>query len=105
MAFHGKVGMSDYQITCVTKAIDKSGEHGHIVVVGTAEAKYFAVSEVERKMRQGDTFRTRNVSAGTSAEVEPYTCSGCGTRTLRSVADGIRSDNLDKLNPCMVMGT
>jgi Protein of unknown function (DUF3892) len=98
--------MSDYHVTCVTKSMPRPDEHGHIIVVGTADGKYFAVSEVERKIRrEGDAFYTLSASTGKRADVEPYVCPDCHLLTVRSTADGIQDNNLDNLNPCIVTRT
>lgn len=59
-----------------------------------------SLSEVLTLIDRGDTFHTVSVSTGKVARVVPVTCDQCGGRIIRSTADAVADNNLDKLPDC-----
>lgn len=96
---HGRVKMSEYLITCVTKTARTTTGHQHIASVGIGGTG-FTVAQIYHLMDQGHTFRTASVSTGREAAVAKYHSDCCDLDTLRSYSDGIWDNNLDNLPAC-----
>lgn len=96
----------DYRIICtVQEPLSVPTAHAHIVEVGTgtSSANYnrrWTVDQVYTAMADGHTFHTFGTSSGIRAEVEPFKCSHCGRKTLRSKGDVAEDNNLDNLPRC-----
>ena len=89
--------LSEYLITCVRKSARTAAGHQHIASVGIGTGRY-SVAQIYEFMDAGHTFRTASASIGVEAPVAKFHC--CGVNTLRSHADRVWDDNLDKLPQC-----
>lgn len=92
--------MTEYQVVCVTLLYP--AQHRHIVGVGTADSYAslrWTVDDVWSAIARGDRFYTSD-SRGRRAQVDRWECHTCGLRTLRTRADAVTDNNLDRLPQC-----
>ena len=98
--------MSSYRIVCTEQdPPDQPHDQAHIIAVGTGSEpnkanQKWTIDEVIEAMDDGDTFYTKSVSTGETAEVHEYECPTCGQITLRSEADETKDNNLNNLREC-----
>ena len=98
--------MADYRIVCDNQApVFEPKQHAHVVEVGIGTSpntwtRLLSLTEVLSMMDRGDTFHTVSVSTGKIARVVPVTCEQCRHRIVRSTADAVADNNLDKLPDC-----
>ena len=88
--------MTEHQITCA----NKSGEHSHIVSVGTSDGTNLTVKAVRRAIKAGNRFYTVSPSTGAETDVRRWRCLLCQKGTIRSNPDQVTDNNVDNLDPC-----
>ena len=96
--------MAEYRIICTQKALFPHGHHIAAVGTGPVPTHYelvWTVGQLRAALAKPipDKFYTLSADGRVRATVSAYDCP-CGVQTLRSQADGIWSDNLEKLGPC-----
>lgn len=95
-----------YRIVCtVQEPASAPPSHQHIVAVGTGDdpnkaENRWSLDEVLAAMKKGDTFYTKGINSGKTAEVEKYECSRCQRTYIRSTPDAVPDNNLDNLRRC-----
>ncbi len=98
--------MSTYRIVCTEqKPASQPPQHAHIVAVGVGDdtskaTTRFTLAEVIRKIDAGDRFYTKGEQSEKIANVDKYLCSSCQQYHIRSSADAVSDNNLDKLRYC-----
>lgn len=93
--------MSDCQITCITKPHLMSS-HEHITHVGNGAVWYETVAQVINCIRTGtDTFYVLDNNEH-RADVQIVAASGSTREYIRTVKDGVYTDNLLSLSQCTV---
>jgi hypothetical protein len=91
--------MAEYQIVCV----DRVTGHGHITHVGISGLPgVWTVEQVRGSIARGNSFYTVSPSTRAVAGVEPCDVSEPNQtiETIRSAADAIDDNSLDKLRGC-----
>ncbi|HUY63730.1 MAG TPA: DUF3892 domain-containing protein [Acidimicrobiales bacterium] len=93
--------MADYRISCVARV--PRGDHHHITSAGVVrpgvKARVTSVKKIRKAIKAGtDTFHTVDPTTHQSVPVERFKC--CGVKTIRSLADDAKTDNLDALPSC-----
>jgi hypothetical protein len=99
--------MASHRIICDNQApVSQPKSHAHIVLVGlasTSPGKYsqlLKLAEVLEWIDAGETFYTVSPSTGDIAQVVAVWCEVCGHRIIRSSADAVTDNNLDRLPDC-----
>jgi uncharacterized protein DUF3892 len=98
--------MSTYRIVCTEQQpASQPPSHAHIVAVGvgsdaSSANERFTLAQVIQKLDVGDKFYTQGVTSGKTAMVEKYWCGHCRQYHIRSTADAVLDNNLDKLRYC-----
>jgi hypothetical protein len=98
--------MTTHRIVCADQAPSgHSNRKKHIVAVGVGDdpnevQRTWTRDEVVRAIDRGDLFYTRGVNTGKVALVEKYTCGPCGRAHLRSAADKVPDNNLNRMRSC-----
>jgi hypothetical protein len=98
--------MATYRIVCADqKSSGDSNQHTHIVAVGVGDdpnkaQRKWTLDEVLRGIERGDVFYTQGVNTGTVALVEAYTCAPCRRVHIRSAADKVADNDLDRIRRC-----
>lgn len=98
--------MATYQIVCMDQEPSgHSNQHAHIVAVGVGDdpnkaQRKWTLDEVLRAIDRGDVFYTKGVNTGKVALVETYTCVPCRRVYIRSAADKVADNNLDRIRRC-----
>ncbi len=101
--------MAIYHVICVNKTPSQDGSHEHIAWLGLGDASGWqsrvSVGDAIHQLRSpyGDRYYTISPTTGTRAEVIEGDCEVChGRPYVRTTADGIRDNNLSKLDHCRV---
>jgi len=94
-----------YRIVCDNQMpVNEPKSHAHIVELGTGDSggytRRWRLAEVIAAIGQGDTFYTLSSSTGRDASVQAVNCPVCGHMIIRSSADAVTDNNLDKLPDC-----
>ncbi len=93
-----------YRIICTNQVPSHNHpENAKIVsveVAGLYHRETMTVSEVVRRIGQGDSFYTQDNRSGKRAGVGYYWCSRCQENHIRSKPDATTSNNLDSLPKC-----
>ena len=98
--------MSTYRIVCTDQEPSgQSDEHAHIVAVGvgddpTKAPRKWMLDEVLRAIDRGDVFYTKGMNTGKLAIVMKYTCAPCRRVHIRSAADSVSDNNLNRIRRC-----
>lgn len=98
--------MTRYRIVCTDQEPQNTPhDAAHIVAVGIGTEPNRAtdrltISDVYARMDRGDEFYTEGVQSRKQASVHKYGCKTCGFATIRSSADSVQDNNLDKIRPC-----
>lgn len=98
--------MATYRIVCADqKSSGDSNQHTHIVAVGVGDdpnkaQRKWTLDEVLRGIERGDVFYTQGVNTGAVALVEAYTCAPCRRVHIRSAADKVADNDLDRIRRC-----
>jgi hypothetical protein len=98
--------MATYRIVCADqKSSGDSNQHTHIVAVGVGDdpnkaQRKWTLDEVLRGIERGDVFYTQGVNTGAVALVEAYTCAPCRRVHIRSAADKVTDNDLDRIRRC-----
>jgi hypothetical protein len=97
--------MAEYRIVCTRRVGASKGTmgHSHITHVGTGAANFsrlWTVAEVFDAMAKGTTFHTVGRKSGKTAQVLRQECQYCIEETLRSTADAVEDNNIDRLPTC-----
>jgi hypothetical protein len=98
--------MATYRIVCTDQ--EPSGQldkHAHIVAVGvgddpTKAPRKWTLDEVLRALDHGDVFYTKGMNTGKVALVMKYTCARCRRGHIRSAADSVPDNNLNRIRRC-----
>ncbi|HUP34146.1 MAG TPA: DUF3892 domain-containing protein [Candidatus Limnocylindria bacterium] len=102
--------MTTHRVVCADQAPSgHSNRKKHIVAVGVGDDPYkvqrkWKRDEVVRAIDRGDLFYTRGVNTGKVALVEKYTCGPCGRVHIRSAADRVPDNNLNRMRSCSGRG-
>jgi len=93
--------MADYRVVCVERK--PAADHHHIIGVGVVRGnraiEHKSVKDVRRAIKaKEDTFYTDNGPTGDKVAVTRHKC--CGEKTICSVTDGAKADNLAALSSC-----
>jgi hypothetical protein len=93
--------MAEYKVVCVERV--PAAGHTHItgigVVRGTRALEKKSVKDVRRAIKaKEDTFYTVDPTTGDKVAVKRHKC--CGEKTISSVTDGTKADNLAALSSC-----
>jgi len=93
--------MAEYKVVCVERK--PAGGHHHItgvgVVRGTGALEQKSVKDVRRAIKAKEhTFYTVDAMTGDKVAVKRHKC--CGEKTICSVTEGSRADNLAALSSC-----
>jgi len=93
--------MAEYKVVCVERK--SAVDHHHIIGVGVMRGKrapeHKSVEDVRRAIKaKDDTFYTVNAATGEKVAVKRHKC--CGEKTIRSVTDDSKADNLAALSSC-----
>jgi hypothetical protein len=98
--------MATYRIVCTDQEPSgHSDQHAHTVAVGvgddpdTAQRKW-ALDEVLRAIDRGDVFYTKGANTGKLAIVVRYTCAPCRRFDIRSAADRVPDNDLNRIRRC-----
>lgn len=98
--------MATYRIVCADQAPSgRPDQHAHIVAVGVGDdpnkaRRKWTLDEVLRAIDRGDMFYTKGVNTGELAIVMKYTCVPCRRVHIRSAADNVSDNNLDRIRHC-----
>jgi hypothetical protein len=98
--------MATYRIVCADQeSSGQSDQHAHIVAVGVGDdpakaLRKWTLDEVLRAIDRGDVFYTRGVNTGKLAIVMKYTCAPCHRVHIRSAADSVSDNNLNRIRHC-----
>jgi hypothetical protein len=98
--------MATYRIVCTDQeASGHSKQHAHIVAVGIGDdpnkaPRKWALDEVLGAIDRGDLFYTKGMNTGKVAIVEKYTCAPCRRVHIRSAADKVTDNDLDRIRRC-----
>jgi len=98
--------MATYRIVCTDReASGRSTPHAHIVAVGVGDdpnkaQRKWALDEVLKGIDRGDVFYTKGVNTGKVALVQAYTCASCRRVHIRSAADKVTDNDLDRIRRC-----
>lgn len=98
--------MTTYRIVCTNQQpANNPPQHAHIVAVGVGEdpkqaTSRFSLAEVIQKIDAGDRFYTKGEQSGKVANVDKYLCNSCRQYHIRSSADAVLDNNLDRLRTC-----
>jgi len=93
--------MAEYKVVCVERK--PAGTHQHIIGVGVVRGdrplEHKSVKDVRRSIKaKADSFYTVNGTSGEKVAVKRSKC--CGEKTLSSVTDDTKADNLAGLSSC-----
>jgi hypothetical protein len=93
--------MAEYKVVCVERR--PAAGHHHITGVGVTDGgralQHRSVKDVRKAIKtKVDTFYTVNGTTGEKVAVKRHKC--CGEKTICSVIDGSKSDNLAALSSC-----
>jgi hypothetical protein len=93
--------MASYKVVCVERK-PATGHH-HVIGVGVVRGRRplerLSVKDIRRAIKaKTDTFYTIDPSTGEKVSVKRHKC--CGEKTIRSVVDDTRADNLAALSSC-----
>jgi hypothetical protein len=98
--------MATYRIVCTVESPSgHSNQQTHIVAVGVgddpSEAQLkWTLDEVLRAIDRGDLFYTKGVNTGKVALVEKYSCAPCRRLHIRSAADKVTDNDLNRIPHC-----
>ena len=98
--------MATYRIVCVDQeSSGQADQHAHIVAVGVGDdpakaLRKWSLDEVVRAIDRGDVFYTKGVSSHKPAIVMKYTCARCRRVHIRSAADSVSDNDLDRMRRC-----
>jgi hypothetical protein len=98
--------MATYRIVCTDQeSSGHSNQEAHIVAVGVGDdpnkaQRKWTLDEVLRAIDRGDLFYTKGVNTGKVALVEKYTCALCRRVHIRSAADKVTDNNLNRIPRC-----
>lgn len=98
--------MATYRIVCTDQEPSgQSDEHAHIVAVGVGDdpakaPRKWPLDEVLRAIDRGDVFYTKGADTGKLAIVMKYTCAPCRRVHIRSAADRVSDNDLDRMRRC-----
>jgi hypothetical protein len=102
----GREGMATYRIVCTDQeSSGHSNQEAHIVGVGVGDdpnkaPRRWTLDEVLLAIDHGDLFYTKGVTTGKLALVEKYTCAACRRVHIRSVADKVTDNDLNRMRRC-----
>ena len=98
--------MATYRIVCTDQEPSgHSKQHVHIVAVGIGDdpskvQRKWTLDEVLSAIDRGDLFYTKGMNTGKVAIVEKYTCVPCRRVHIRSVADKVTDNDLNRMRRC-----
>jgi len=98
--------MATYRIVCTDQEPSgHSKQHAHIVAVGIGDdpnkaQRKWALDEVLGAIDRGDLFYTKGMNTGKVAIVEKYTCAPCRRVHIRSAADKVTDNDLNRIPHC-----
>jgi hypothetical protein len=98
--------MATYRIVCTDQEQSgRSNQHAHVVAVGVGDdpkraQRKWTLDEVLGAIDRGDVFYTKGVNTGKVALVEKYTCAPCRRVHIRSAADNVTDNNLNRIPRC-----
>lgn len=98
--------MATYRIVCADQeSSGQSDQHAHIVAVGVGDdpakaLRKWTLDEVLRAIDRGDVFYTKGVNTGKLAIVMKYTCAPCHRVHIRSAADSVSDNDLNRIRNC-----
>ena len=102
--------MATYRIVCTDQEPSgHSDQHAHTVAVGVGDdpdkaQRKWALDEVLKAIDRGDVFYTKGVNTGKLAIVMKYTCAQCHRVHIRSAADSVSDNNLNRIRHCSESG-
>ena len=98
--------MATYRIVCTVESPSgHSNQQTHIAAVGVGDdpsdaQRKWTLDEVLRAIDRGDLFYTKGVNTGKVALVEKYSCAPCRRLHIRSAADKVTDNDLDRIRRC-----
>jgi hypothetical protein len=98
--------MATYRIVCTDQEPSgHSDQHAHTVAVGVGDdpnraQRKWTLDEVLRAIDRGDVFYTKGVATGQVALVVTYRCAPCRRVHIRSAADRVPDNNLNRIRRC-----
>jgi len=98
--------MATYRIVCTVESPSgHSSQQTHIVAVGVGDdpseaQRNWTLDEVLRGIDRGDLFYTKGVNTGKVALVEKYSCAPCRRPHIRSAADKVTDNDLNRIPHC-----